>query len=146
MKFVFLFFASWLAGLAAYLGSGMMLYHQRIGRGDLIAVAGDPLADVRMLETVPVVIKGGAVFDPAELMRSVRRMALRGQLRSRGNRAAARAAQGTMAGMGHVDRHRRWSDRGDHGRAHRHGRLRVAPHRVALRQRWRPDRIATVET
>ena len=39
MKFVFLFFASWLAGLAAYLGSGMMLYHQRIGRGDLIAVA-----------------------------------------------------------------------------------------------------------
>jgi imidazolonepropionase-like amidohydrolase len=29
--------------------------------GDLIAVSGDPLADVRMLETVPVVIKGGAV-------------------------------------------------------------------------------------
>lgn len=39
MKFVFLFFASWLAGLAAYLGSGMILYHQNIGRGDLIAVA-----------------------------------------------------------------------------------------------------------
>ena len=29
--------------------------------GDLIAVSGDPLADVRRLETVPVVIKGGAV-------------------------------------------------------------------------------------
>jgi imidazolonepropionase-like amidohydrolase len=29
--------------------------------GDLVAVAGDPLADVRALETVPVVIKGGEV-------------------------------------------------------------------------------------
>lgn len=33
--------------------------------GDLIAVAGDPLADVRALETVPVVIKGGAVIRDA---------------------------------------------------------------------------------
>jgi imidazolonepropionase-like amidohydrolase len=33
--------------------------------GDLIAVAGDPLADVRVLETVPVVIKGGAVVRDA---------------------------------------------------------------------------------
>ncbi len=33
--------------------------------GDLIAVSGDPLADVRMLETVPVVIKGGAVVRDA---------------------------------------------------------------------------------
>ena len=33
-----------------------------VGRyGDLIAVTGDPLADVRMLETVPLVIKGGEV-------------------------------------------------------------------------------------
>ncbi|MGV9005956.1 MAG: amidohydrolase family protein [Brevundimonas sp.] len=33
-----------------------------VGRyGDLIAVSGDPLADVRTLETVPVVIKGGDV-------------------------------------------------------------------------------------
>lgn len=37
-----------------------------IGRyGDLIAVSGDPLVDVRMLETVPVVIKGGAVVRDA---------------------------------------------------------------------------------
>jgi hypothetical protein len=28
-------------------------------------VSGDPLADVRMLETVPVVIKGGAVVRDA---------------------------------------------------------------------------------
>ena len=33
--------------------------------GDLIAVSGDPLADVRALETVPVVIKGGAVVRDA---------------------------------------------------------------------------------
>jgi imidazolonepropionase-like amidohydrolase len=33
--------------------------------GDLIAVSGDPLADVRMLEAVPVVIKGGAVVRDA---------------------------------------------------------------------------------
>ena len=33
--------------------------------GDLIAVSGDPLTDVRMLETVPVVIKGGAVVRDA---------------------------------------------------------------------------------
>ena len=33
--------------------------------GDLIAVSGDPLADVRRLETVPVVIKGGAVVRDA---------------------------------------------------------------------------------
>lgn len=33
--------------------------------GDLIAVSGDPLADVRMLETVPVVIKGGTVVRDA---------------------------------------------------------------------------------
>ena len=33
--------------------------------GDLIAVSGDPLADVRTLETVPVVIKGGAVVRDA---------------------------------------------------------------------------------
>ena len=30
-------------------------------QADLIAVAGDPLADVRVLAPVPVVIKGGAV-------------------------------------------------------------------------------------
>ncbi len=33
--------------------------------GDLIAVSGDPLADVRRLETVAVVIKGGAVVRDA---------------------------------------------------------------------------------
>jgi imidazolonepropionase-like amidohydrolase len=33
--------------------------------GDLIAVSGDPLADVRALETVPVVIKGGDVVRDA---------------------------------------------------------------------------------
>lgn len=33
-----------------------------VGRfGDMVAVAGDPLANVRLLEEVPVVIKGGAV-------------------------------------------------------------------------------------
>lgn len=37
-----------------------------VGRyGDLIAVAGDPLADVRALETVPVVVKGGDVVKDA---------------------------------------------------------------------------------
>jgi imidazolonepropionase-like amidohydrolase len=37
-----------------------------VGRwGDLIAVRGDPLADVRTLETVPVVIKGGVVVKDA---------------------------------------------------------------------------------
>lgn len=34
-------------------------------RGDIIAVRGDPLADVTVLETVPVVIKGGAVVKDA---------------------------------------------------------------------------------
>jgi imidazolonepropionase-like amidohydrolase len=33
--------------------------------GDMIAVRGDPLADVRVLETVPVVIQGGAVVKDA---------------------------------------------------------------------------------
>ena len=33
--------------------------------GDLIAVAGDPLGDVRALETVSVVIKGGEVVRDA---------------------------------------------------------------------------------
>lgn len=37
-----------------------------VGRyGDLIAVSGDPLADVRVLETVPVVIKGGTMVRDA---------------------------------------------------------------------------------
>ena len=37
-----------------------------VGRwGDLIAVPGDPLADVTTLERVPVVIKGGAVVKDA---------------------------------------------------------------------------------
>jgi imidazolonepropionase-like amidohydrolase len=37
-----------------------------VGRwGDLIAVRGDPLADVRTLESVPVVIKGGVVVKDA---------------------------------------------------------------------------------
>ena len=30
--------------------------------GDLIAVSGDPLADIRRLQDVAVVIKGGQVF------------------------------------------------------------------------------------
>jgi imidazolonepropionase-like amidohydrolase len=34
-------------------------------QADIIAVRGDPLADVRVLETVPVVIKGGAVVKDA---------------------------------------------------------------------------------
>ncbi|MGO4777983.1 amidohydrolase family protein, partial [Lysobacter sp. 2RAB21] len=33
--------------------------------GDLIAVAGDPTADVKLLESVPVVIKGGEVVKDA---------------------------------------------------------------------------------
>ena len=37
-----------------------------LGRyGDLIAVAGDPLADVTALETVAVVVKGGEVVKDA---------------------------------------------------------------------------------
>ncbi|MEQ9563416.1 MAG: amidohydrolase family protein, partial [Woeseiaceae bacterium] len=31
--------------------------------GDLIAVRGDPLEDIRVLQDVPVVIKGGHVFE-----------------------------------------------------------------------------------
>ena len=35
-----------------------------VGRfGDMIAVAGDPLANVRLLESVPIVIKGGAIVS-----------------------------------------------------------------------------------
>ena len=35
-----------------------------VGRyGDMIAVAGDPLANIRLLETVPIVIKGGALVS-----------------------------------------------------------------------------------
>ena len=33
--------------------------------GDLIAVSGDPLADIRTLEAVRVVVKGGRVVKPA---------------------------------------------------------------------------------
>ena len=56
--------ATWNAGLA--LGRERDVGAIAVGRyGDLIAVAGDPLADVRMLETVPVVIKGGAVVRDA---------------------------------------------------------------------------------
>ena len=56
--------ATWNAGLA--LGRERDVGAIAVGRyGDLIAVSGDPLADVRMLETVPVVIKGGAVVRDA---------------------------------------------------------------------------------
>ena len=56
--------ATWNAGLA--LGRERDVGAIVAGRyGDLIAVSGDPLADVRMLETVPVVIKGGAVVRDA---------------------------------------------------------------------------------
>jgi imidazolonepropionase-like amidohydrolase len=35
-----------------------------VGRfGDMIAVPGDPLANVRILESVPIVIKGGALVS-----------------------------------------------------------------------------------
>jgi imidazolonepropionase-like amidohydrolase len=35
--------------------------------GDLIAVKGDPIADIKLLQDVPVVIKGGLVFKlPAQ--------------------------------------------------------------------------------
>ncbi|MDH4110840.1 MAG: amidohydrolase family protein [Gammaproteobacteria bacterium] len=38
--------------------------------GDLIAVAGDPLADITLLQRVPVIIKGGLVFKaPADRVR-----------------------------------------------------------------------------
>jgi imidazolonepropionase-like amidohydrolase len=56
--------ATWNAGLA--LGRERDVGAIVTGRyGDLIAVAGDPLADVRRLETVPVVIKGGDVVRDA---------------------------------------------------------------------------------
>ncbi len=56
--------ATWNSGLA--LGRERDVGAIAVGRyGDLIAVAGDPLADVRMLETVPVVVKGGVVFRDA---------------------------------------------------------------------------------
>jgi len=34
--------------------------------GDLIAVPGNPLEDITLLETVPVVVKGGLVFKREE--------------------------------------------------------------------------------
>jgi len=46
-----------------------MGWSERVGaiapgrQGDLIAVAGDPLADVRRLEEVAVVVQGGLVFQ-----------------------------------------------------------------------------------
>jgi len=56
--------ATWNSGLA--LGRERDVGAIAVGRyGDLIAVAGDPLADVRMLETVPVVVKGGVVVRDA---------------------------------------------------------------------------------
>jgi hypothetical protein len=30
----------------------------------MVAVDGDPLADIRLLETPPIVMKGGAVIGP----------------------------------------------------------------------------------
>lgn len=51
---------------AEALGQPQNLGAIAVGRwGDLIAVRGDPLADVRALETVPVVIKGGVVVKDA---------------------------------------------------------------------------------
>ena len=39
---------------------------------DLVILDADPLASVANLARIHRVIKGGKVFDPAELMRSVR--------------------------------------------------------------------------
>jgi len=53
---------------ATSLAAGYMGWADRVGSlapgrfGDLIAVAGDPLQDVRQLEHVAVVVKGGLVF------------------------------------------------------------------------------------
>jgi imidazolonepropionase-like amidohydrolase len=56
--------ATWNAGQA--LGMERDVGAIAVGRyGDLIAVAGDPLADVRALETVSVVVKGGEVVKDA---------------------------------------------------------------------------------
>ena len=56
--------ATWNAGQA--LGRERDVGAIAVGRyGDLIAVAGDPLADVRALETVAVVVKGGEVVKDA---------------------------------------------------------------------------------
>ncbi|GAA0635233.1 metal-dependent hydrolase family protein [Brevundimonas lenta] len=56
--------ATWNAGQA--LGQENNVGAIAVGRyGDLIAVAGDPLADVRALETVAVVVKGGEVVKDA---------------------------------------------------------------------------------
>jgi imidazolonepropionase-like amidohydrolase len=51
---------------AKYLGWEDRVGAVQAGRyGDLIAVAGNPLADIRLLESVDVVIKGGEVFKAA---------------------------------------------------------------------------------
>jgi imidazolonepropionase-like amidohydrolase len=53
---------------ATSLAAEFMGWSDRVGSlaagryGDLIAVPGDPLADVRLLEKVDVVIKGGLAF------------------------------------------------------------------------------------
>jgi imidazolonepropionase-like amidohydrolase len=53
---------------ATSLAARVMGWSDRVGSvapgrfGDLIAVEGDPLADVRTLQQVAVVIKGGLVF------------------------------------------------------------------------------------
>ena len=53
---------------ATYVAARFMGWSATVGTlqegkfGDLIAVRGDPLADIRLLETVDVVIKGGLAF------------------------------------------------------------------------------------
>jgi imidazolonepropionase-like amidohydrolase len=48
---------------AKYLGWEERVGAVEAGRyGDLIAVAGNPLADIRLLENVDAVVKGGEVF------------------------------------------------------------------------------------
>jgi imidazolonepropionase-like amidohydrolase len=40
-------------------------------RADFLLVDGDPLADIRALRNIRVVVAGGKAYDPAKLWRSV---------------------------------------------------------------------------
>ena len=44
---------------------------------DLVILQGDPLRDLQNLSRIDRVVKDGMVFDPAELMRSIRADATR---------------------------------------------------------------------
>ena len=53
---------------ATFVSAGVMRWDDRVGTiregfyGDLVAVKGDPLSDLRELENIDTAIKGGLIF------------------------------------------------------------------------------------